>query len=117
VKNFRLLLILIFVLLVSYTAVVISGSGINLLPSFFGDMLKMKWPGQFNLDFMFMLTLSALWTAWRHNFSRPGYALATLAFFGGSLFLSIYLLVLSWQTKGDMRRLLMGDVRAASANL
>ena len=55
-----------------------------------------------------MLTLSALWFAWRHEFSLPGVALAILAAIGGSLFLSIYLLVLSWQTKGDINQLLLG---------
>jgi hypothetical protein len=70
-------------------------------------------PGQFNLDFMGMLTLSALWVAWRHRFSKAGLGLGALAFFGGSLFLSIYLLVVSRQSGGDMKELLLGKVLAA----
>jgi len=108
---FRTLLVLILAVLVFYTAIVVVNHGIGLLPIFFGDMLKMGWPGQFNLDFMFMLTLSALWTVWRHRFSETGFILACLAFFGGSLFLATYLLVLSWQTNGDMKRVLLGDAR------
>jgi hypothetical protein len=110
---FRILLLVILAVLISYTGIVIANHGIGLLPIFFGDMLKMSWPGQFNLDFMFMLTLSALWTAWRHSFSGIGIVLSCIALFGGSLFLAAYLIVLSWQTKGDMKRVLLGDARAA----
>lgn len=52
-----------------YTAVVIANHGWKLLAVFFGDMGRMGWPDQFNLDFMFLLTLSALWLGWRHGFS------------------------------------------------
>ena len=91
-----------------YTAVVIANHGPNLFPAFFGDMAAMGWPGQFNLDFMFLLTLSALWVAWRHGFSAGGLALAFLAAMLGSAFLSVYLLVVSFQVKGDVRALALG---------
>lgn len=106
--GFRILLTAIFVVLLAYTAVVIAHHGWDLLSVFFGDMGKMAWPGQFNLDFMFMLTLSGLWVAWRHRFSAPGLGLALLAFFGGASFLSVYLLILTLQTRGDMRQVLLG---------
>jgi multisubunit Na+/H+ antiporter MnhC subunit len=109
---FRGLLILIFIVLSVYTAMVISNHGWNLLAVFFGDMQAMTWPGQFNLDFMGFLSLSALWTAWRHSFSPLGFALAIVAFFGGMAFLTIYLLVASYQVKGDVRALLLGAQRA-----
>jgi len=110
---FRIFLILIIAVLVSYTGIVIANHGIVFLPFFFGDMLKMEWPGQFNLDFMFVLTLSALWIAWRYRFSVTGIVLACLALFGGSLFLATYLLVLSWQVKCNVKRFLLGDARTA----
>ena len=109
----RLLLVMILVVLSGYTAIVISNHGWNLLPVFFGDMREMAWPGQFNLDFMGFLTLSALWTAWRHHFSPTGLALGVVAFFGGMAFLTIYLLAASYQVKGDIRALLLGSRRAA----
>lgn len=109
---FRGLLILLFLLLATYTAIVISNHGWNLLAVFFGDMKAMTWPGQFNLDFMGFLSLSALWTAWRHHFSPLGLALAIVAFFGGMAFLTIYLLGVSYQVKGDVRALLLGAQRA-----
>lgn len=108
----RLLLMLILLVLSGYTAVVISNHGWNLLPVFFGDMSAMAWPGQFNLDFMGFLILSALWTAWRHHFSPAGIALGVLAFFGGMMFLTIYLLVSSYQVKGSVKALLLGSQRA-----
>jgi len=104
----RTYLIAAWLALVIYTGLVISDHGLNLLPIFFADMAKLGWPGQFNLDFMILLTLSALWTAWRNGFSPVGLGLAILAFFGGAGFLLPYLLILSIQTKGNVRHMLTG---------
>lgn len=112
---FRLFLALFLVTLVGYTSIVIANHGWSLLPVFFGDIAKMGWPGQFNLDFMGFLTLSALWTAWRHNFAPVGLALGLVAAFGGMGFLTIYLLIESFRAKGDVRALLLGPARAARA--
>ena len=101
--------------LLAYTANVIANHGWNLLAVFFGDIAAMNWPGQFNLDFMGFLALSALWTAWRHHFSPAGLALAILAFFGGMGFLAIYLLIASMRARGDAMVLLLGETRAARA--
>ena len=109
---FRTLLVLMFAVLTTYTVLVIGAEGWNLLGVFFADMAKMQWPGQFNLDFMLMLTFSGLWVAWRHQFSAAGLGLGVLAFFGGALFLSIYLLIQTLRTKGDMRVVLLGKARA-----
>ncbi|MHA3842068.1 hypothetical protein ACX0GZ_12705 [Sphingomonas aestuarii] len=49
---FRALLILLWIALAAYTAVVISQHGIGLLPIFLGDIATLAWPGQFNLDFL-----------------------------------------------------------------
>ena len=111
--GFRVLLIAIFGVLLVFTSVVIGAHGWGLMPIFFGDIAKMQWPGQFDLDFMFMLTLSALWVAWRHAFSGAGLALAVLAFFGGASFLSVYLFVVSLRAKGGMVEILIGTSRAA----
>ncbi len=110
----RVLLVVILVVLTGYTALVISHNGWDLLSVFFGDMGAMAWPGQFNLDFTGFLILSALWTAWRHQFSLLGLALALLAFFGGMMFLTIYLLIASYQVKGDIKALLLGARRVSA---
>lgn len=108
---FRLFLLTCLVAIAAYTSVTIANHGWNLLPVFFGDMAEMGWPGQFNLDFMCFLALSALWVSWRHQFSPGGLALGVVAFFGGMLFLSIYLLIHIQRTGGDVKALLLGSSR------
>ncbi len=105
----RILLSLILVVVVAYTGVVIAHHGIGLLQVFFGDIAKVGWAGQFNLDLMFMLLFSALWVAWRHRFSAAGLALGVLAFFGGTPFLCVYLLFQGSRCAGDIRALLLGS--------
>jgi hypothetical protein len=109
---FRCFLVALFLGIIIYTAVTISNHGWNLLPIFFGDMIAMTWPGQFNFDFFCFLLLSGLWVSWRNSFSSSGLLLGLLAVFGGMLFLSAYLFYLSIKTKGDMRRLMLGEKRA-----
>ena len=94
--------------LVGYTLMVISRHGLDLLPVFFGDIGKMAWPGQFNLDFLCFLVLSAFWTAWRSGFAASGLALALIAFFGGAGFLLPYLIYLSLKHKGNAAHILLG---------
>ncbi|MCW8873327.1 MAG: hypothetical protein OQK01_12000 [Xanthomonadales bacterium] len=109
---FRILLLLLFACILGYTAIVIAHHGIGLLGVFFGDIAAMGWPGQFNVDFMSFLTLSALWLSWRHHFSPLGIVLGMMGFFGGGLFLSAYLFLASFSAGGDMKVLLLGKYRA-----
>ncbi|WP_288987754.1 hypothetical protein [uncultured Sphingopyxis sp.] len=109
---FRLLLAICLVVIIAYTGVTIAHHGWNLLPVFFGDMAAMSWPGQFNLDFFCFLLLSGLWTAWRGHFSAVSLLLGLVAVFGGMLFLSLYLLWLSYRCRGDARAMLLGPMRA-----
>ena len=109
---FRALIMVLWLGLAGYTAVVVSRHGIGLLPIFFGDIAMLGWPGQFNLDFLCFLILSALWTAWRSAFSTTGLFLAVPAFFGGAGFLLPYLLILTFREKGDLVRVLIGDRRS-----
>jgi hypothetical protein len=109
---FRALLVLILVALASYTAIVVANYGWNFFPTAFDEMFALTWQKQFNLDFMGYLILSAVWTAWRHHFSPIGLLLAVVAFFGGMIFLTVYLLVASFQVKGDVKALMLGTKRA-----
>ena len=110
--GFRIFMAVIFVSILVYTAVTIANHGWNLIPIFFGDMRAMTWPGQFNFDFMGFLLLSGLWVSWRHHFSPGGLVLGMVATFGGMLFLSLYLLIASTVSKGNVQELLMGKSRA-----
>lgn len=109
---FRLFLILFLIALAIYTALVVRDHGANLVSPFFGDMAELGWPGQFNLDFMGFLMLSGLWVAWRHGFSALGLALGAVALVGGMMFLTVYLLIVTGQAKGDVEELLLGRKRA-----
>lgn len=111
----RIVLVAFLVVLTAYTAVVISNHGWNLLAVFFGDVRAVNWAGQFNLDLMGFLLLSAFWTAWRHHFSSRGLALAVVAVFGGMAFLTIYLLIASYQVRGNINALVLGTRRAPAA--
>jgi hypothetical protein len=97
-----------------YTSIVIANHGLGLLPVFFGDIAKMGWPGQFNLDFMGFLLLSGFWLAWRHHFSPAGLALGVLGFFGGAPVLTAYLFLASRTAKGPAE-LLLGEARSQGA--
>ena len=73
-----------------------------------GDMLKLGWAGQSNLDFMCRLLFSALWVAWRHRFSPAGVTFALLAAVAGTPILCDYLLIEGTRSGGDVRGLLLG---------
>lgn len=111
-QTLRFYLIVVIACLGTYTMIVGINHGWNLLPIFFADIAAMKWPGQFNFDFMTFLSLSAIWVAWRHQFSVIGLALGIVAFFGGMMFLAPYLLYASIQVKGNVKLLLLGEARA-----
>lgn len=103
----RTVLVVHLAILTAYSLVVMQNHGLNLFPDWFGDIAAMGWPGQFNVDFWGFLVVSALWTAWRNAFSALGLALAVVAFFGGMMFLSIYVLILSLGAP-DIRSILLG---------
>jgi len=109
---FRIYLLIVIVCLGTYTVIVGANHGWNLLPIFFADIGALAWPGQFNFDFMTFLSLSGLWMAWRHQFSARGLVLGVVAFFGGMMVLAPYLLYASYQAKGDLTVVLLGEARA-----
>ena len=109
---FRALLLLIFATIVGYTGVVVSNHGLGLFSVFFGDIARMEWAGQFNLDFLGFLCLSGVWLAWRHQFSAGGLALGVLGFFGGAPVLTAYLFFATFRCGGDVGVLLLGPARA-----
>ena len=109
---FRIILAAWLVVLTVYTTVVITNHGLGLFEVFFGDILAMGWPGQFNLDFLGFLSLSGLWVSWRHHFSPGGLALGVVALLGGIPFLTIYLLIVSRTPDCDMKMIFLGPQRA-----
>ncbi len=91
----RIFLATFLLAMATYTAVVVAQYGLNLFPPFFGAIYAMTWQGQFNLDFLGFLVLSATWVAWRNEFTPRAMGLSILAFFGGMIFCpSIYCICL-----------------------
>ena len=111
---FRVLLVCIVGTMLVYTGFVGATQGWNFMPVFFNDILAVKWPGQFNLDFSCLLLLSGLWLAWRHRFSPTGITLGLLAMLGGAPLLCTYLFITSIQVRGDVKALLLGQARVAA---
>ncbi len=109
----RVFLVIYLLALIIYSTITLFNHGWNLFPYFFGDMSAMGWAGQFNFDFMGFLFLSAIWTAWRNGYTAQAFGLGVLAFFGGMLFLSIYLLYLSYTCDGGVKQMLLGDRESA----
>lgn len=110
---FRAFLAAAWICLVAYTGMVIAAHGLDFMPVYLGDIAAMAWPGQFDADFLCFLSLSALWTAWRNDFSPFGLLLGAVAFVGGAGFLLPYLLLLSIRARGNMAALLLGRSRAS----
>lgn len=104
----RSVLVVMLAVVLIYTAFTVSMHGPDLLPHFFGAIRMMTWQGQFNLDFLMLLLLSGVWTAWRNGFSAVGIGLGIAATLLGTVFLSAYLLYLLHRTEGDPRQLLLG---------
>lgn len=104
----RVLLVGFLVGILGYTFVAVGNDGINFPLIAINNVMALGWTGQFHLDFVCYLILSALWVGWRHRFSGPGLGLAALASVGGIIFLSVYLLVLSRQV-ANFEELLIGD--------
>lgn len=107
--KFRSLLLLQFIGLFAYTSIVVFHHGSNFLAVFFMDVASFTWAGQFDLDFLFMLSFAALWIAWRHKFSVSGLLMAVISLFGGALFLCPYLFYFSTQARGDVVKFLLGE--------
>ena len=110
---FRIFLVAIIAIVGAYTIFVVADHGLGLLPIFFGDIITMGWPGQFNMDFFAFLSLGALWIMWRHHFTISGIMLGLCVFAGGAPFVCSYLLIASVQAKGNVPILLLGARRAA----
>jgi len=109
VTAFRALLVAMFILISAYTVVAVMNDGPQLFAYFLRDVAALGWPGQFNTDFSCYLLLSGLWVAWRQQFSASGIFLGVLASVLGIIFLSLYLLIASFRTGGDVRQMLLGS--------
>jgi hypothetical protein len=101
----------IIIIVGAYTAPVVADQGLlTLLPSFFAEMSKMNWQGQFNVDFFMFLLMSGFWIAWRNRFSLRGISLGVGGVFLGAPYLSAYLLYLGQRHGWDFNKVFSQDM-------
>ncbi|MEQ9299567.1 MAG: hypothetical protein RIF33_13425 [Cyclobacteriaceae bacterium] len=106
---FRILLAVFFIIIATYSGIVIADYGFTLFPIFINDMLSMTWSGQFNLDFSLYLALSGIWIAWRQRFSLIGIVLGVIASILGMAVFAPYLLAATFKAEGDIKTVLLGE--------
>ncbi len=108
---FRAYVAILFVTIATYTAIVMSTHGADFVPEFIAAVTAMTWTGQFNMDFMIYLGISAIWIAWRHQFTPAGLVLAFFGLVGGALFFLPYLFIVAGKANGNAALLLLGPDR------
>jgi hypothetical protein len=104
----RTFLIAATLLIFSVSIYVIVTMGLNWPAVYFGDLLKLDWRSQFNTDLLISLCLFSIWVTWREGFTAKGFLFAFLLMFLGFMFLCPYLLLVTYQSKGDPNILLLG---------
>ncbi len=111
---FNIIVVLLWIGLTAYSGVVVYNHGVDFVSVAIQIIAATGWSGQFALDFVCYLLLSALWVAWRHRFTASAWLLALAALVGGYLYFGLYLAVIGYRARGDVRAILLGE-RAASA--
>ena len=107
-QSFSVLLALLGISMLGYSAYVIVQHGINIFPLFFGEIQALTWQGQFNYDFACYLLLSVIWIAWRQKFAPASFLLSLVGMILGMTFFAPYLLYLTFKEKGNIRNVLLG---------
>lgn len=108
-NGFRLLLVGLFLIMLVYTIFTVIGHGWLSILIFFKDIMVVDWSGQFNLDFSSYLTIAFLWMSWRQKFAVAPTILLLIATLLGMVFFAPYVLYLTFQAKGDMKKVLLGQ--------
>ena len=112
VTIFRLSLCVAWVVLLAVTVRAVTQGGLGAAGDvFFGDFAH-PWRAQFNADFALYLVLVAAWIVYRSRSRLVGLVFAVLAINLGGLFTLAYLLLASFEAKGDVRKLLLGRAAA-----
>ncbi len=103
---FRIVLLALWLIVVYLTWQAVAAQGWGGANIFFDDFAH-PWRAQINADFGVHLLLISAWVAWRE---RPLLALpcVLICLLGGSLLSLLYLLVATWRSGGDARRLVLG---------
>jgi magnesium-transporting ATPase (P-type) len=105
---FKTLLILQTITVLVYTLFTFRNEGVNLFQVFFYNITAVNWNGQFNIDFLSYLMLSASWIMWRNKFSSNSIFLGISAMVIGIIIFAPYIVYLLKKEKGDFKKVLIG---------
>ncbi|MBV9511736.1 MAG: hypothetical protein JO303_15800 [Caulobacteraceae bacterium] len=105
---FRGLLCILWLVLLVMTIHAVQAMGIGAAATVFLADYSHPWRAQYNTDFAIHTLLAAAWMVYRSRAWPIGLLCAFLALNMGSMFTLAYLLVATFQAKGDMVKVLLG---------
>lgn len=105
---FKILLVILTLATLIYTYFTMQIDGVDFLSATIDHLKSMRWEGQFTLDFLTYLILSALWVMWRGMFTIQSIILGIIASIFGILFFAPYIFYLLTKENGDIRKVLIG---------
>ena len=108
----KLLLLAGWAAIVVVTLWAVATLGLASAPATFASDVFHPWRAQFNLDLELQLLVFAAWAAWRERSLAVSLAAAAATLLLGALFTFPYLIFAFANSRGDVRRLLLGT-RAA----
>lgn len=82
--------------------------GINIPAVLFGDLLELNWRSHIYVDFLLHLCLLATWVTWREGFTPKSFLFGLLWIVFGAAFGFPYLLLATYEAKGNLKVLLLG---------
>lgn len=106
---FKLLLISQTIILLAYSFSAYQTEGGNLFDVFIANIIALNWSGQFNLDFLCYLVLSAIWIMWREKFTTKSIFVGVIAIIFGIVFFAPYLLSIIIKQNGNVKKVLIGE--------
>jgi hypothetical protein len=106
--SFRLLICLGWAILLVVSVHAIQAMGLGAVGAVFVGDFAHPWRAQFNTDFTIHLLLVAAWMIYRSRSWMVGLICAILAINLGGVFTLAYLLVATFQAKGDFTKVLLG---------
>lgn len=106
--RFRFFLASATILIYLITVIAAVNHGVNWPAVAMEDLAAMNWRTQFDTDFLIYLFLGAIWISWREGFTPRGHLFGFLSVFFGGMFSFPYLLYATYESKGDLKVILLG---------
>jgi hypothetical protein len=106
--SLRAFLLAATLLIFTLTLYVIATVGANYPAVYFSDLVKLDWRSQFSTDLLIFISLMTIWVVWREGFTPKGWLFGFLSLILGAMFACPYLLLATYQSKGDPKVLLLG---------